>query len=137
MAAVSLEFLTRQFVAAPFAGVRDLSLQIPDGEILTVVGPSGSGKTTLLRLIAGLDFPDSGVIRIGDRDVTRLPPAKRDVALVPQRPALYPHLSIWKNLAIGLELRRPRVSPTEIRRRVKESIARLGLESLMDRRPFQ
>jgi ABC-type sugar transport system ATPase subunit len=137
MAAISVESLTRRFAEHPFAGICDVSLQIPDGEIHTVVGASGSGKTTLLRLIAGLDTPDSGVVRIGGRDVTCLIPAERDVGLLPQRPALYPHLSIWSNLSIGLELRRPRVSSSEVRRRVDEAIGRLGLESLMDRRPFQ
>src|SRR5712691_2431296 len=137
MASVSLESLSRRFSDSPFAGIRDVSLHIPDGEILTVIGPSGSGKTTLLRLVSGLESPDSGVVRIGGRDVTRLAPVERDVAVVPQRLALYPHLSIWENLAIGLELRRPRVSPREIRRRVEETIAQLGLESLLDRRPFK
>lgn len=137
MASVTLESLTRQFVATPFAGIRDVSLQIADGECLTVIGSSGSGKTTLLRLVAGLDSPDSGAVRIGARDVTRLAPAERDIALVSQRPALYPHLPVRRNLAVGLELRRPRVSRAEISRRVDEAVAWLGLDSLLNRRPFQ
>ena len=137
MADVSLESLSRRFDSAQFAGIRDVSLHIPAGEILTVVGESGSGKTTLLRLVAGLDVSDSGIVRIGGRDVTCLAPRERDVALVPQRPALYPHLSVHENLAIGLKLRRPRVSSAEMRDRVDQAVAWLGLESLLQRQPFQ
>src|SRR5262249_20037273 len=106
-----------------------------------VAGPSGSGKSTLLRLIAGLEEPNRGRIFLNGRDVTGLPPAQRDVGLLPQRPALYPHLSVRRNLSIGLEMqnsrRRPKVAPAEIERRIDEAIGLLGLEELLDRRPNQ
>src|SRR5262249_148780 len=137
MASVSLQSLTRQFVAAPFAGIRDVSLEIADGECLTVIGPSGSGKTTLLRLVAGLECPDAGIVRIGASAATRLSPAERPTPLLPQPPPLYPHLPIRRNLAVGLELRSPRIPPTEVVRRVDEAVAWLGLDSLLERRPFQ
>src|SRR3954469_11650060 len=84
--------------------VRDLSLTLADGELLALVGPSGCGKTTTLRLIAGLERPSAGFVRIGGRDVTFEPPHRRGVALAAQRPALYPHLTVRENLAFGLRL---------------------------------
>ncbi len=140
MAAVSLIHLTRTFDAATRAGIFDFSLEIPDGEICTVVGPSGAGKTTLLRLIAGLDQPDAGGIRLAGRDVTRLPPQERDAGLLAQRPALYPHLSIRRNIAIGLEMwqsrrRQEHVASVELNRRVDEAVQLLDLRSVLDRRP--
>ena len=142
MSDVSLEHLCRRFTVAPFAGLSDFSLQIPSGELLALVGPSGAGKSTLLRIIAGLEPADAGIVRIAGREVTSLSPVERDVALIPQRPALYPHLSILRNLSIGLEMRQARrhvekVQPVEIRRRLDEAIHLLGLEALLERRPFQ
>jgi len=90
------------------AGVRavdHLTLHIADGELLVLVGPSGSGKTTTLRLLAGLEHPTSGAIKIAGRDVTRVPPHRRDVGFVFQRPALYPHLNVRQNLLFGHDLR--------------------------------
>jgi ABC-type sugar transport system ATPase subunit len=144
MAAISLQHVTKRFApstprSAPSAtapaAVTDLSLEIADGELCVLVGPSGCGKSTTLRMIAGLEQPSSGVVRIGDRDVTHLPPAERDVAMVFQSYALYPHMSVRENLSFGLRVRRtPRA---EIQARVDEATAFLGLESLLDRRPAQ
>jgi len=117
----------------------DVSLDVRQGEWLSVVGPSGAGKTTLLRLIAGLDRPNRGTIRIGQRDVTALPPQDRDVGLAPQRPALYPHLNVRENLAIGLNLRpaSARPSKSEIRQRVEEAAELLSIVPLLAHWPHQ
>src|SRR5580700_4818387 len=139
MAQVSLQQLTRTYDAKVGAGLFDCSLEVRDGEICTVVGPSGAGKSTLLRLVAGLEQPDSGSIHIGERDVTRLPPHERDIGLLGQLPALYPHLNVRRNLSIGLEMRPSRdkghVNSGEIQRRVAEALDLLGLGAIADRRP--
>ena len=137
MASVTLRRLSKTYAggaggdAAP--ALRDVSLEVRDGEFLAVLGPSGSGKTTLLRCIAGLEEPSAGEILIGERDVTQLAPAARDVALVFQHYALYPHLSVRANIAFGLEVRR--VPAAEVARRVQETATRLGIGALLDRRP--
>src|SRR5207245_1229233 len=113
--------------------LRDLSLDVRDGEFLALLGPSGSGKTTLLKCIAGLEEPSAGEILIGERNVTQLAPAARDVALVFQHYALYPHLTVRANIAFGLEVRR--VPAAEVTRRVQETATRLGIATLLDRRP--
>src|SRR5690349_6856917 len=105
MAEVVLEHLTKVYPNGALA-VRDLSLHIADGELMVLVGPSGCGKTTTLRLIAGLEEATAGSIMIGGRSVNTLPPRERDVAMVYQRPALYPHLDVNRNLSMGLHLRR-------------------------------
>ena len=107
MAEVTLEQIGKMYPGGVEA-VRGVNLRVADGELVVLVGPSGSGKTTLLRLIAGLETPTTGVLRIGDRIVNEVPPHRRDVAMVFQRPALYPHLSVRDNLAFGLHLRRER-----------------------------
>jgi ABC-type sugar transport system ATPase subunit len=140
MAQVSLLHLTRSFDGPARAGVFDCSLHVNDGEICTVVGPSGAGKSTLLRLLAGLEQADSGTIRIGERDVTRLPPDERNISILSQRPALYPHLNVRRNLTIGLEMwqsrhRQERIDSTEIDRRVSNVIDLLGLGAITERRP--
>lgn len=137
MPEVAVVHLTRSYATSSPAGLFDLSLKIHDGEALAVVGPSGSGKTTLLRLIAGLESPDVGRIEIAGRDVAGLPPHQREVGILPQRPALYPHLNIRRNLSIGLEMSRVQVDHREIDRRVDEAVQFLSLESVLDRRPFQ
>jgi len=115
--------------------LRGIDLDVADGELVVLVGPSGCGKSTLLRTIAGLEEPDSGKVRIGDRDVTFAPPRDRDVAMVFQSYALYPHLSVRENLAFGLKLRR--TDPATIEARVAEAARTLGLEGLLERLPRQ
>jgi multiple sugar transport system ATP-binding protein len=133
MAQVVLEQVGKTYPGGVEA-VRDVSLRVDDGELIALVGPSGSGKTTLLRLIAGLETPTTGVIRIGGRVVNDVPPHLRDVAMVFQRPALYPHLSVRANLGFGLRLRRwfgRGANDAEIER----VAGQLGLETVLDRRP--
>src|SRR5207247_521414 len=115
--------------------LRDLSLVVRDGEFLVLLGPSGCGKTTVLRCIAGLEDPTSGEILIGDRDVTQAAPADRDVAMVFQTYALYPHLTVRENIAFALEMRG--VPRAEIQRRVGEAADRLGIGGLLERHPAE
>ena len=136
MATVTLDGVRKIFPGKPPAlALEGLDLQIADGEMLILVGPSGCGKTTALRCVAGLEKPTSGRILIGEREVQELPPRKRDVAMVFQNYALYPHLSVYKNLAFGLK--EHRVARSEIDRRVREMSKILGLDALLDRRPAQ
>ena len=104
MAEIAFRRLSKHFPGGVLA-LRDLELSIAPGEFLVVLGPSGSGKTTLLRLIAGLESPDSGAVWIDGRNVTRIAPHRRDVAMVFQNPALYPHLTVFDNIAFGLRHR--------------------------------
>jgi multiple sugar transport system ATP-binding protein len=134
MAAITLEGVGRVFESG-HAGVRDVSLEIADGELLVLVGPSGSGKSTLLRLIAGLDMPTSGRISIGGRVVTHVPPQGRDLAMVFQSYALYPHKTVRENLGFGLRVRG--VAARAIDTRVRQVAASLQIEDLLDRRPAQ
>ncbi|TNY37465.1 ABC transporter ATP-binding protein [Thermomonospora catenispora] len=113
--------------------VTDLNLHIGDGEFLVLVGPSGCGKTTALRMVAGLEDISEGEIRIGDRVVNRVPARDRDVAMVFQSYALYPHLSVRENIGFGLSLRK--VPKDEIRRKVEDVAERLGLADHLDRKP--
>lgn len=115
--------------------LKDLSLSVEDGEFLTLLGPSGCGKSTILRLIAGLEQPTRGEVWIGDRNVTQHPPGDRNIAMVFQSYALYPHMIVYDNIASGLKLRR--LPAAEIRQRVTEVSQFLGLEGLMQRKPGQ
>jgi multiple sugar transport system ATP-binding protein len=133
MADVSLRNLTKEFDDA--VAVSDLSLDIGDGEFVVLVGPSGSGKTTALRLVAGLEQPTKGSILIGDRDVTDVPPRDRDIAMVFQNYALYPHMTAYENMAFGLQVRG--YGKQEIRTRVEETADILGIGDLLHRRPGQ
>ena len=130
---VSIESVTFGYGATPV--LEDVSLEVARGEFFAFLGPSGSGKTTLLRLIAGFGTPTSGRILIGDRDVTRLPPWNRNVGLVFQSYALWPHMSVAGNVAFGLERRK--VRRTEIKRRVADALSLVGLSAYADRRPAQ
>jgi sn-glycerol 3-phosphate transport system ATP-binding protein len=117
----------------PVAVLRDIDLAVADGEMLVVVGASGCGKSTLLRLVAGLEQPSRGKVVLDGRDITQRDPAERDIAMVFQNYALYPHMSVFDNMAYGLRIRRlPRA---EIARRVEEAAALLGLEDLLGRKP--
>ena len=134
MAAIELQRLTKTYPGGVVA-VDDVSLSIGDGEFIVLVGPSGCGKSTLLRLIAGLEEASRGSIAIDGSDVTRLAPRKRDVAMVFQSYALYPHMNVRQNIAYGLKVRR--TPKDETKRRVEEVAALLGLEDLLERRPAQ
>jgi sn-glycerol 3-phosphate transport system ATP-binding protein/multiple sugar transport system ATP-binding protein len=113
--------------------LKGVDLEIPEGSFAVLVGPSGCGKSTLLRLVAGLETADEGTIAIAGRDVTELPPRERDIAMVVQSYALYPHLTVRENLAFGLKLRGTEAG--EIAKRIKEASDMLGLDQLMDRLP--
>src|SRR5438552_18739083 len=145
---VVLENVTKVFPGGVVA-VNELRLHVRHGELLVLVGPSGCGKTTTLRLIAGLEDPTAGTVRIGDRDVTGLPPAQRDVGFVFQRPALYPHRTVRDNLAFGLALRqrdswwrrlissRAQKQHEALAERVQSTAEMLGLTQVLDRLPSQ
>ncbi len=119
----------------PVAALRGVDLDARDGELIVVVGPSGSGKTTLLRCVAGLEDPDEGRIEVGGRDVTDLSPGERDVAMVFQEYALYPHLSVGENIGFGLRARK--VDAGEIDTKISDAAALLGIEDTLDRRPVE
>ncbi len=134
MAPVVFHQVTKEFPGGTTA-VDALDLEIPDGELMVLVGPSGCGKSTALRMIAGLEQPSSGRITIGERDMTGLSPGARDVAMVFQSYALYPHMSVRDNLAFPL--RRRRMGRDEIGRRVTEMAEMLELGELLKRKPAQ
>jgi multiple sugar transport system ATP-binding protein len=134
MAQVTLENVMKVYPDGTEA-VKDLSLEIADGELVVFVGPSGCGKTTALRMVAGLEEITSGTIRIGERVVNQLPPRERDVAMVFQNYALYPHKSVYENLAFPLKLRR--LSKPEVTNRVHRIARLLELEEQLPRRPRQ
>jgi sn-glycerol 3-phosphate transport system ATP-binding protein len=115
--------------------LRRINLSLIDGEMLVIVGASGCGKSTLLRLVAGLETPTEGRITIGGRDVTALDPSERDIAMVFQNYALYPHMSVFDNMAYGLRIRG--LSRGEITGKVEQAAAMLGLEALLARKPRQ
>ena len=117
------------------AAVRGLSLMVAPGEFVTLLGPSGSGKTTTLRMIAGFTAPTSGVVLLDGRDVSTVPPHRRNIGMVFQNYALFPHMTASRNVGFPLEMRR--VAPAQIRRRVAEVFSLVGLEGLEDRHPVQ
>ena len=135
MGRVEFDRVTRHFDGQPRAAVNDLTLTVEDGEFLVVLGPSGCGKTTALRMLAGLEEPDLGDIRIEGRSVVGLEPKDRDIALVFQQYALYPHLSVRDNIAYPLKVRR--MSKQERAERVEGVAATLGLTHMLDRKPGQ
>jgi len=131
MSFLTLESLTRQWNGQ--GGVCDISLELQEGAFLSILGPSGCGKSTLLRLIAGLEQPQTGRIRIDGCDVTALSPAKRNLSMVFQSYALFPHLSVAENVLFGLKVRR--IARAERERRLSEVLAMTGLEGLERRKP--
>src|SRR5437763_13644498 len=132
MGEIGLEHVTKEFDGGVSA-VDAVDLTIGDGEFMVLVGPSGCGKTTLLRMVAGLEEATDGTITIAGREVTSLPPRDRDIAMVFQNYALYPHMSVRKNLGYSLKVRR--TSKDETRRRVEQVARLVGLEELLERRP--
>ena len=134
MAGVVLEGVTKEYPNG-FQAVKDLNLDIADGEFLVMVGPSGSGKSTVLRMIAGLEEISAGKISIGDRVVNDVHPKDRDIAMVFQNYALYPHMTVADNIGFALKLaKRPK---DEIRRRVLEAAKLLDLTEQVDKKPAQ
>ena len=134
MANVRFERVTKQYENG-FVAVKDLNLEICDREFLVLVGPSGCGKTTSLRMLAGLESISSGNLYIDERRVNDLPPKDRDIAMVFQSYALYPHMSVFDNMAFSLELQG--VSKADIRQRVQQAAQQLGIETLLERKPKQ
>ncbi len=134
MSTLKLQNLTKAY-SRKVVPVKDLSLTVEEGEFLTLVGPSGCGKSTILRLIAGLEQTTKGRIMIGDRDVTPLPAGDRNIAMVFQSYALYPHMTVYENMASGLKLRQ--MPAGEIQKRIQEASEILGLDPLHNRRPSQ
>jgi sn-glycerol 3-phosphate transport system ATP-binding protein len=132
MASITLDRVGKSYAGGAPA-VQDISIEIADGELLVLVGPSGCGKSTLLRMVAGLETVTSGTIRIGDRVVNDVEPADRDIAMVFQNYALYPHMTVRQNLAYGLTNRR--TPKAEIARRVDEAAAILEIGPYLDRKP--
>lgn len=140
MAKVRLEGITRQFGSiAPrttlSAGITDITFEVPDGQFWVLVGPSGCGKSTILRTIAGLEAATSGDLYIGDRLVNQLPARQRDVAMVFQNYALYPHMSVAENLAFGLQMRQVDAKTTQ--ERIEAVAQMLAIDHLLDRKPGQ
>ncbi len=134
MANVSIRKLNKNYENG-FHAVKDVDLEVRDKEFLVLVGPSGCGKTTTLRMVAGLEEITSGEIRIGDRVVNDLPPKERDIAMVFQNYALYPHKTVFDNMAFGLQMRS--YAKEEILKRVRDAAEILGIEMLLERKPRQ
>lgn len=134
MAKLELQNLTKAY-SNTVVPVKDLSLTVDDNEFLTLVGPSGCGKSTILRMIAGLEQVTQGTVSIGGRDVTPLAPGDRNIAMVFQSYALYPHMTVYDNMASGLKLRKLGVG--DIQKRIQSASQVLGLDPLLDRRPSQ
>src|SRR2546430_7981423 len=132
MAAISIRSVGKRYRDGTVA-VRDFDLEIADGELMILVGPSGCGKTSLLRMIAGLEQITAGQISIGDRVVNDLTPRERDIAMVFQNYALYPHMTVAKNM--GFALRRAGVPSDEIRRKVQDAAELLGISEQLERKP--
>jgi multiple sugar transport system ATP-binding protein len=133
MASIKYDNAQRMYPGADRPAVNDLNLEIQDGEFLVLVGPSGCGKSTSLRMLAGLEEVTSGKIYIGDRDVTHLPPKERDIAMVFQNYALYPHMTVADNMAFSLKM--AKVPKEERMERVKEAAKLLDLEQYLERKP--
>src|SRR5690349_1759593 len=136
MAQIILDQVEKTY-AGGVKAIDNLSLEIPDGEFMVFVGPSGCGKSTALRSIAGLEDISGGTISIGDRIVNDIPPKDRDIAMVFQNYALYPHMSVYENMAFGLKMQRRKLglSKEQIHARVLEAARILGISEYLDRKP--
>ena len=132
-ASVTLELVTKSY--GPVVAVREISFRIDSGELVTLLGPSGCGKTTTLRLIAGLEMPTAGRILIGDDDVSQLPATERDVSMVFQSYALFPHMTVFENVSYGLSV--SGYAKAEVRRRAEEGLKLVGLEGFGARLPSE
>jgi multiple sugar transport system ATP-binding protein len=135
MADIVIRGVRKSFDRGRVTAVRDVDLTVADGEFFVLLGPSGCGKTTLLRMIAGLDFADSGTVTIGQRDVTTLPPRQRDLAMVFQNYAVFPHLTVSQNIAFGLRMKHTDAKVTD--ERVRWAAEMVELSDLLQRRPGQ
>src|SRR5881227_1157515 len=133
MASVGIRDVRKAF--GPTQVIHGVDISIADGEFVVLVGPSGCGKSTLLRMIAGLENITGGEIRIGERVVNDVPPKQRDIAMVFQNYALYPHMTVYDNMGFGLKLRH--LSKAEIDERVRRAASMLGLDQVLDRKPKQ
>jgi multiple sugar transport system ATP-binding protein len=133
VAEIVLDHVTKTYGAGGPSAVSDLNLKVDDGEFIVLVGPSGCGKTTALRMVAGLESITDGTVSIGDHVVNTVPPKERDIAMVFQNYALYPHMTVYDNMAFGLKLRK--LPKEEIDRRVREAAGILGLEEFLERKP--
>jgi multiple sugar transport system ATP-binding protein len=133
MASVTYDHITKEF--GDVVAVNDLNLAIDDKEFIVLVGPSGCGKTTALRMLAGLEEITKGEVKIGDRIVNDVPPKDRDIAMVFQSYALYPHMTVYDNMAFGLKLRK--TPKQDIKRRVQEAAEILGIQEMLTRKPRQ
>jgi multiple sugar transport system ATP-binding protein len=135
MAGIVVRGVSKSFDRGRVTAVRDVDLTVADGEFFVLLGPSGCGKTTLLRMIAGLDLADSGTVTIGQRDVTTLPPRQRDLAMVFQNYAVFPHLTVFQNIAFGLRMKHTDAATTD--ERVRWAADMVELSDLLQRRPGQ
>src|SRR6266508_2001952 len=135
MAEIQIQNVSKIFGKAQQTAVNNVNLSVADGEFMVLLGPSGCGKTTLLRMIAGLEFPSSGRIMIGGRDVTDVPPRQRQIAMVFQSYAVFPHMTVADNIGFGLRMRRE--PQTEIKRKIERAAGLLQLEPYLGRFPAQ
>ena len=133
MAEILLDHVTKTYASGGPSAVSDLNLKVEDGEFIVLVGPSGCGKTTALRMVAGLESITDGTVSIGERVVNTVPPKERDIAMVFQNYALYPHMTVYDNMAFGLKLRK--LAKDEIDNRVRKAAGILGLEEFLERKP--
>ncbi|MBV9942883.1 MAG: TOBE-like domain-containing protein [Solirubrobacterales bacterium] len=130
---IDVEGISKRF--GDFAALENVSLEVREGALTALLGPSGSGKSTLLRIIAGLERPDEGLVRIADQDVTRARPQDRGIGFVFQHYAAFAHMTVWDNVAFGLKIRKRK--PAEVRARVEELLALVGLTQWAEQRPHQ
>jgi sulfate transport system ATP-binding protein len=130
---IDVEGISKRF--GEFVALKDVTLEVPEGALVALLGPSGSGKSTLLRIVAGLETPDEGVVRIAGNDVTTARPQERGIGFVFQHYAAFAHMTVWGNVAFGLKIRKRK--PAEVRARVEELLALVGLTQWAEQRPHQ